>query len=55
MILRPFNSISIISARWVDDNEGLRAMLPHLQLEIIPTPAWIELKTARSADQRLTY
>ena len=32
-ILRPFNSISVVSGQWVDNNERLYEMEPRLQLK----------------------
>ena len=50
-----FNSISVISGRWADDNERLCAMEPCLRLKKSSPPADIELGTARSVGQRLTH
>ena len=41
-----FNSISVISGQWEGDNERLRAMEPHLQLERFPTAGGLEPKIA---------
>ena len=49
------NSISIISGRWTADNERLCAMEPRLRMKEFPPPAGLELETARSAGQHLTY
>ena len=49
-ILRPFqhfNSISVLSGHWADDNERLCAMEPLLRLARFPTPAVLEPETAR--------
>ena len=50
-----FNSIRVISGRWVDDNERLCAMKPHLQLKRSSPQAGPELTTARLVGQRLTH
>ena len=50
-----FNSISVISGRWLDDNERLWAMEPCLWLERFPPQAGIEPRTARSALNPLRY
>ena len=50
-----FNSISVISGRWADDNERLCAMEPRLRLKRSSPQAGLELTTARSVGQRLTH
>ena len=50
-----FNSVSVISGRWTDDNERLRAMEPRLRSKRSPPQAGIEPGTARSVGQRLTH
>ena len=50
-----FNSVSMISGRWTDDNERLCAMEARLQLKRSPSQAGIELRTARSVGQPLTH
>ena len=54
-LLHHFNSISVISARWVGDNERLCAIEPHLQLKRFSPEARLETGTARSAGQHLTH
>ena len=49
-----FNSSSVISGRWADDNESLCAMEPRLRLRRFHLERGIELGTARSVGQRLT-
>ena len=50
-----FNSISVISGRWSDDDERLCAMELRLQLKRSSPQAGLELRTARSVGQRLTH
>ena len=50
-----FNSVSVISGRWADDNERLCAMEPRLRLKRFPPQAGIEPGTARSVGQRFTH
>ena len=50
-----FNSISVISGRWADDNESLCAMEPRFLVEKILHQMELELATARSVGQRLTH
>ena len=50
-----FNSISVISGRWADDNERLCAMDPRLRLKKSPPRAGIVPETAISVGQRLTH
>ena len=50
-----FNSISVISGRWADDNERLCAMEPPFTVEKISPRAGIDLGTARSVGQRLAH
>ena len=45
----PFNSISIISGQWEDDNERLCAKESHLQLERIPPPKWDSISRPEQA------
>ena len=56
-ILRPFRSISIISGRLAGDNESLEAICngTPFSVEKISPRAGLELGSARSVDQRLTY
>ena len=49
------NSISVISGWWVDDNERLCTMEPHLQLKRSLPQARLKSGTTRSVGQRLTY
>ena len=49
-----FYCISVISGRWLGDNERLRSMEPRLRLEKFPPQAGLESGTARSDGQRLT-
>ena len=42
-----FNTISVISGRWVDDNERLCAMEPNLRLKRSTPQAGLQDKTAR--------
>ena len=51
----PVNIFSVISKRWMCDHKRLCAMEYCLQVERIPPPAGIELVTARSVSERLTY
>ena len=44
-----FNSISLISGYWLDDNDRLCAMEPCLQLERFLPQAGLQPETARSA------
>ena len=50
-----FNSISVISGQWADDNERLCAMKPCLLLKRSLPQMGLELKTARSVGQGLTH
>ena len=50
-----FNSISVISGRWADDNDRLCAMEPRLRLKRSSPRAGLELTTTRSVGQRLTH
>ena len=50
-----FKSISVISGRRVCNNERLLAVEPRLRLKRFPPSTGLELGTARSAGQRLTY
>ena len=50
-----FNSISVISGRWADDNDRLCAMELRLRLKRSSPRAGLELTTARSVGQRLTH
>ena len=50
-----FDSISIISGRWVGNNERLCAMEPHLRLKRSPPQVGLKLGTTRSVSQHLTY
>ena len=50
-----FNSVSVISGRWADDNERLCAIEPRSRLKRSSPQAWLELTTARSVGQRLTH
>ena len=50
-----FNSILVISGRWLDDNERLCAMELRLRLERFLSQAGIEPSPARSVYQRLTH
>ena len=50
-----FNSISVISGQWADDNERLCAIEPHLELKRALPHAGLKLMTARSVGQRLTH
>ena len=43
-----FNSISVISGRWISDSEMLYTMAPGLRSERFASQAGIELETARS-------
>ena len=49
----PFNSISVISGQWLDDNDSLCAMESCLQSERFPPQAGLEYGTARSVGQLL--
>ena len=55
MILRPFNSISIILGRWVGNNEKLCAVEPRLRFKRLPPPTCLQHGTAKSAGQRFNY
>ena len=48
-----FNSISVISGRWLGDSERLCAMEPRLRLERFLSQAGLEPETARTVGQRL--
>ena len=50
-----FNSVSVISGRWTDDNERLCAMGPRLRLKRSLPQAEIESRTVGSRGQRLTH
>ena len=50
-----FNSISVISGRWLGDHERLSAMKPHLRLDGYPPQAGLEPGTARSVGLWLPY
>ena len=50
-----FNSISVISGRWSDDNERLCAMESRLRLKRSSPQAGLEPTTARSVGQSLTH
>ena len=50
-----FNTISVISGQWADDNERLCAVEPHLRLKRSSPQTGLELTTARSVGQRLTH
>ena len=52
-----FNSIAVIhvSGRWMDDNERLCAMEPHLWLRRLPLEQDSEVRITRSGDQHLTH
>ena len=52
--LRPFNGISVVSGRLVEDNERLCATEPCLRLKRFLYPR-IELGTGTSAIQRQAY
>ena len=41
-ILRPSNSISVISGQWLGDNERLCSIEPRLRLERFPSQAGLE-------------
>ena len=47
-----FNSISVLSGRWLADNERLCAMEPLLRSERFPPQARLEPGTGRSKGQR---
>ena len=49
-----FNSISVISGKWLGDKERLCAMESHLQSERLPPQVGLEPGTARSVGQPLT-
>ena len=49
-----FNSISIKSERWMSDYERLCEIEDSLLLKLFPSPAEIELRTAKSTGQRVT-
>ena len=49
------NSSSVISGRWLGDNERLCAMESLLRLKRPPPQEGLEPGTARSVGQRLTY
>ena len=55
MILHPFNSISVISGQWDDDNERLCAVELCLPVEILRPQVGLEAGTARSGGQHLTH
>ena len=44
-----FNSISVISERWLGDNERLCIMEPHLRLKRFPPQSGLQPGTAKSA------
>ena len=50
-----FNSISVISGQWADDNDRLCEMKPRLRLKRSSPRAGLELTTASSVGQRLTH
>ena len=50
-----FNSISVISGQLMGDNERLCAVKSHLHLKRFFPQMGIELRTARSAGQHITY
>ena len=50
-----FNSILVISALWMGDNERVCAMESRLQLERSLPQAQLEPGTAKLAGQRLTH
>ena len=50
-----FNSISVISGRWADDNEKLCKMEPRLGLKVSSPLVGLELTTARSVGLRFTH
>ena len=50
-----FNSISAISRRFKDVYESLCAVEPRIRLKRFPPQTGVELKTVRSAFQRLAH
>ena len=50
-----FNSISVISGRWLVDNERMCAIEPILRSERFPPQARLEPGIARSEGERLTH
>ena len=50
-----FNSILVISGRWMDDIERLCAMETRLRLKRSSPWAGLEFMTAKSEGQRLTH
>ena len=65
-MLRPFNSISVISGRWAEDNERLcatgiillkrsRRFNKAVEDEKVTPRAGLKLGTTRSVDQHLTH
>ena len=48
-------NISVLSGRWLGDNETMCAMEPRLCLEIFPTQVRLVPRTARSVGQRLAH
>ena len=54
-ILRPFRQNSGISRRRADDNETLCAVKPCFAVETVSPQAGLELGTARSVGQPLSY
>ena len=50
-----FNSISVISGQWADDNDRLCTVEPRLNLKRSPPETGLEPGTARSLGQRLSH
>ena len=54
--LRLFSSISVISGRWVADNERFLCNgIPLLTIKKMPASGGLEPRTVRSSGQRLIY